>query len=134
MSQVLAGCCVPLLGVGPSRRYLLNLYMGARTRTPPRSPGALARFFPDDIGLTSVYTGSARWNTHHNSNFCDSHRFRGCSHSFMFKLPYLLGLPVAPTAETQSFQGSQAVYTTQWTCGYPTRTVVSLHTRIEQLV
>jgi hypothetical protein len=48
------GCCVPLLGVGLSRRYLLNLSMGAWTRTPPRSSGALARFFPDDIGLTSV--------------------------------------------------------------------------------
>jgi hypothetical protein len=52
--RVLAGCCVPLLGVGLSRRYLLNLSMGAWTRTPPRSSGALARFFPDDIGLTSV--------------------------------------------------------------------------------
>ena len=52
--RVLAGCCVPLLGVGLSRRYLLNLYMGAWTRTPPRSSGALARFFPDNIGLTSV--------------------------------------------------------------------------------
>jgi len=52
----------------------------------------------------------------------------------MFKLPYLLGLQVAPTAEALCLQGSQAVYSTQWTCGYPTRTVVSLHTRIEQLV
>src|SRR5262249_61726420 len=52
--RVLAGCCVPLLGVGLSRRYLLNLSMGAWTRTPPRSSGARARFFPDDIGLTSV--------------------------------------------------------------------------------
>ncbi len=34
-----------------------------------------------------------------NSNFCDSHLFRGCSHSFMFQLPYLLDLPVAPTDE-----------------------------------
>ena len=52
--RVLAGCCVPLLGVGLSRRYLLNLSLGAWTRTPPRSSGARARFFPDDIGLTSV--------------------------------------------------------------------------------
>jgi len=28
--------------------------MGAWTRTPPRFSGALARFFPDNIGLTSV--------------------------------------------------------------------------------
>ena len=96
--RVLAGCCAPLLGVGPSRRYLLNLSMGAWTRTPPRSSGACARFFPDDIGLTSVSTGSARRNIHHDSNFSDGHRFRGCSHSLMFRLPYLLGLQVAPTA------------------------------------
>jgi len=60
VQQVFAGCCVPLLGDGPSRRYLLNLYMGAWTRTPPRFSGAFARFFPENIGLTSVLTGSAR--------------------------------------------------------------------------
>ena len=58
---------------------------------------------------------------------------RGCSHFFMFRLPYSLDPQVAPTAEAQSLQGSRAVYTTQWTCGYPTRTVVSLHVRHEQL-
>src|SRR4029453_5165014 len=100
--RVLAGCCVPLLGVGLSRRYLLNLSLGAWTRTPPRSSGALARFFPDDIGLPSVSTGSARRNIHHDSNFYDGHRFRGCSHSLMFRLPYLLGLQVAPTATALS--------------------------------
>jgi len=100
--RVLAGCCVPLLGVGLSRRSLLNLSMGAWTRTPPRSSGARARFFPDDIGLTSVSTGSARRNIHHDSNFYDGHRFRGCSHSLMFRLPYLRGLQVAPTATALS--------------------------------
>ena len=35
---------------------------------------------------------------HHDSNFYDGHRFRGCSHSLMFRLPYLLGLQVAPTS------------------------------------
>ncbi len=98
MPRAFAGCCVPLLGVGLSRCYLLNLYIGAWTRTPPRFPGALARFFPENIGLTLVKRGSARWNTHHNSNFHDGHHFRGCSHSFMFRLPYLLGLQVAPTS------------------------------------
>ena len=76
--------------------------MGAWTRTPPRSSGARARFFPDDIGLTSVSTGSARRNIHHDSNCYDGHRFRGCSHSLMFRLPYLLGLQVAPTATALS--------------------------------
>jgi hypothetical protein len=39
--------------------------MGAWTRTPPRFSGALARFFPENIGLTSVKKDSARWNPHH---------------------------------------------------------------------
>jgi len=37
----------------------------------------------------------------------------------MFRLPCLLDLQVAPTAAVQRPQGGQAVYTTQWTCGYP---------------
>ena len=55
-----------------------------------------------------------------------ANRFRGCSHSVMFRLPHLLGPQVAPTAEAQCPLGSRAVYTTQRTCGYPPRTVVSL--------
>ena len=57
---VLAGCGQPLLGTGLSRRYLCHLSPGAWTLTPPRSPGALTRCFPKDIGLTSESTGSAR--------------------------------------------------------------------------
>jgi len=94
--RVLAGCGAPLLGVGPSRRSLLTLSLGAWTRTPPRFSGALARVFPDTIDLTSVSTGSARWNRHHPSHVSDGHRFRGCSHALMFRLPYVLGLQVAP--------------------------------------
>src|SRR4029453_4359617 len=96
--RVLAGGCVPLLGVGLSRRDRLTLSLGAWTRTPPRPSGARARFFPDDIGLTSVYTGAARRHIHHDSNVSDGHRLRGCSPSLMFRLPDLLGLQVAPTA------------------------------------
>jgi hypothetical protein len=96
--RVLAGCCVPLLGGGLSRRSLLNLSLGAWTRTPPRSSGARARVFPDDLGLPSVSTGSARRNLHHASHFSDGHRLRGCSHSLMCRLPYWRGLQVAPTA------------------------------------
>jgi hypothetical protein len=55
-----------------------------------------------------------------------TNRFRGCSHSVMFRLPHLQGPQVAPTAEAQSPLGSRAMYTTQRTCGYPPRTVVSL--------
>ena len=55
-----------------------------------------------------------------------TNRFRGCSHSLMFRLPHLRGPQGAPTAEALCLLGSRAVYTTQSTCGYPTRAVVSL--------
>jgi hypothetical protein len=58
--KVLAGCCQSLLDIGLSRRYLLNLSIGAWTHTPPRFSGALARFFPENFGLTLVCTSSAR--------------------------------------------------------------------------
>ena len=59
--------------------------------------------------------------------------FRGCSHSLMFRLPRSLDLQVAPTAEAQSLQGSQAVYTTHSSVGYLPRDVASLRVRHEQL-
>ncbi len=43
---VSAGCCQPLLEVGPSQRYLCNPCVGARTRTPWRPAGALSRLLP----------------------------------------------------------------------------------------
>ena len=36
-----------------------------------------------------------------HSNFYDGHLFRGCSHSFMFRLPYSLGPQVAPTSRAE---------------------------------
>lgn len=59
VSSVFAGCYVPLLEVGPSRRYLLNLCIGAWTHTPLRFSGAFTRFFPENIGLTLGQRGSA---------------------------------------------------------------------------
>jgi hypothetical protein len=51
---------------------------------------------------------------------------RGCRHSLLFRLPHLQGPQVAPTVEAHRLLGSRAVYATQRTCGYPSRTVVSL--------
>lgn len=47
------------------------------------------------------------------------HAFRGCSHSVMFRPPCSIDPQVAPTAVNYNSQGGRAVYTTQWTCGYP---------------
>ncbi len=99
--SVFAGCCEPLLQTGPSRHYLCNLCPGAWTPTRRRSPGALARFFPGDVGLTSQRTGSAR-QTIPAWQLPQGGLFPGCSHSLMFRLPDSLGLQVAPAA---SFEG-----------------------------
>jgi len=96
--QVFAGCCEPLLQDGASRRYLHNPRVGAWTRTPPLPPGASTRFFPGGIGLTQVPTRSARGSIP-AMQLQQGIRFRGCSHSFMFRLPHSLGPPIAPTAE-----------------------------------
>ena len=58
--QVFAGCRRPLLGDGPSRRYLCNPYMVAWTLTPRRLFGAFTRFFPKNIGFTLDLRRSAR--------------------------------------------------------------------------
>jgi len=76
--KVFAGCCQPLLEVGPSRRYLHNLCKGAWTRTPPRSQRScpfgrpcarLGRFDRKDIGLAPESTNSAREKISLQCNF-----------------------------------------------------------------
>jgi len=79
------------------RRYLRIPCIGAWTPTPPRPSGASTCFFPESIGLTSRFTSSAR-ETIPAMQLSAGERFRSCSHSVMFRLPCLLGPPVAPTA------------------------------------
>jgi hypothetical protein len=59
-------------------------------------------------------------------------KFRGCRHSVMFRLPYLLDPQVAPTVSLDVI-GSRAVYTTHSSVGYLPREVASLRVRHEQL-
>ena len=99
--RVFAGGYVPLLGVGPSRRYLHNLCVGAWTLTPRRLFGALTRLFPKNIGLTLDLRGSARSDTRQYTTLM-AHAFRGCSQFVMFRLPHLLDPPVVPTARISS--------------------------------
>ncbi len=129
---VFAGCYVSLLEVGPSRHYLRNPCIGAWSLTPRRSSGAFTRFFPEDSGLAPEGTSSARTKDRRNATSTTG-CFRGCRHSFTFKLPYSLDLPVAPTAVNSRSLGSQAVYTTHSSVGYLPRDVVSLRVRHEQL-
>ena len=115
--QVFAGCRQSLLVDGSSRRYLRNPCMGVGTHAPQRPFSALTCFFLKDFGLTLEERSSAR-QIPLVLQLQRGGGFRGCSHSFMFQLPYSLDLQVAPTAEAR-LQGSQALYTTHRTCGYP---------------
>ena len=94
---VFAGCCQPLLGDGPSRRYLCDPCVGARTHTPPRSSAANVRCFTKDAGLTPRETGSTRGFTP-TQQLRWGAVYRGCSHSITFGLLRSLDLQVAPTA------------------------------------
>jgi hypothetical protein len=94
---VFAGCCQPLLGDGPSRRYLCDPCVGARTHTPPRSSAAPVRYFTEDTGLTPRETGSTRGFTP-TQQLRWGAVYRGCSHSITFGLLRSLDLQVAPTA------------------------------------
>ena len=60
LRRVFAGCRQPLLGDGPSRRYLRESFSGCLDPYPGASPGAHTRFFPGNIGLHRLKTGSAK--------------------------------------------------------------------------
>jgi len=49
--QVCAGCCQPLLGTAPSRRYLCESILGCLDLYPGVPQGAHARYFPWSFGL-----------------------------------------------------------------------------------
>jgi len=58
--RIFAGCCQPLLGDGPSRRFLCVPFLGCPDSYPGSPNGALVHFFPFGIGLPHLLTrGSA---------------------------------------------------------------------------
>jgi hypothetical protein len=59
---VFAGCRQSLLQDGPSRRYLRNSFPRCLDPYPGAPPGAHTRYFPGDIGLRLLITGSATSN------------------------------------------------------------------------
>jgi hypothetical protein len=64
--RVFAGCGQPLLGAGPSRRYLCGSFLGCLDLYPGGPQGARARFFPWGVGLPRVRTGSAPGDVPHS--------------------------------------------------------------------
>ena len=115
--RISAGCYVPLLGVGPSRRYLHSLCVGAWTLTPWRLFDASTRFFPKNIGLTLDLRGSARSDSRHDTTLV-AHAISGLQ-SFRYVQAPTLARPPSCTDRRTYFQGRRAVYTTQWTWSYP---------------
>ncbi len=92
---VFADCRQPLLGTGPSRRYLCRSFPACLDPYSGCPRGARTRFFPQDIGLPRVRTGSAL--RHPPTATSVGTQFRSCSHSLMFRPTSLLATPIAPT-------------------------------------
>jgi len=111
--QVFAGCGEPLLHDGPSRRYLCGPGMGAWVRTPPQLSGASIRFFPLNIGLSSGARRSACEKCPTTQLFVGGFS-RGCNHSIIFRLPYLLGPPTVLTV--RAIPSATGPYTPGSTC------------------
>ena len=104
--KVFAGCCQPLLEVGPSRRYLYKSFSACKDPYPGCSHGAFTRFFPQDNGLPGAMSRSALGKTHTAISVWRS--FRGCSHSLMFQPADLLAPQIAPTVEFFQLQAARA--------------------------
>ena len=84
-------------GGWPSRHYLCNPCVGAWTHTPPRLSSALAHSFLESTGLTPRKMRSAREIVPAMQRQQGA-VFRGCSHSFIFRLLRSLGPQIASTA------------------------------------
>src|SRR5262249_37315339 len=91
---VCAGCCQPLLGEGPSRRYLCVSVPACLDPYPGSSWSASTRFFLHDIGLPLVRTGSALSKA--RTAISVRRAFRGCSHFSMFRPTGMLATQLAP--------------------------------------
>jgi len=128
--RVFAGCRQSLLGVGPSRRYLCESFPTCLDPYPGCSCGALARAFPQDIGLPSVRTRSALGNTRTATSVRT--QFRGCSHSLMFRPAGLLATQVAPTL-SYYIPGSRGFYFRAEHVSSPSRVSDILTVRTGQL-
>jgi hypothetical protein len=72
------------------------------------SQGALARFFPWDIGLPRANTGRRLTSLHHC--YFGWRAFWSCSHSFTFRPTGLLASQVAPTLTHSCVSGSRDFY------------------------
>ena len=103
---VFAGCCQPLLEVGPSRRYLCESFSTCLNPYPDCSCGALTHFFPQNNGLPGLLNRSALSYTHTATSVWRV--FRGCNYSFIFRPVDLLATQIAPTAVSLVYRAAMA--------------------------
>ncbi len=99
---------------------------------PGMSPLCTDPFLPEVQRPSPKVQGARPIQISPQSSFEGASKFRGCSHSLMFRPPHSLGPPAAPTAGN-FFLGGRAVYTAQNPVGYLPRAAASLHARIGQL-
>ena len=118
-----------LLDPGPSRRYLCESFPRCLDPYPGGSFGAFTRFFPKNIGLHRLGSGSALNNSRTTTSVRSS--FRGCNHSLMFRPPGLLATQVVPTATVLCLSGSRGFYFHAYLGLLPHRAVDMLAVRIE---
>ncbi len=98
---------------------------------PGMSPLCTYPFLPEVQRPSPKVQGARPIQRSPQSSFDGASKFRGCSHSLMFRPPHSLGPPAAPTAGNM-FLG-RAVYTAQNPVGYLPRAAASLHARLGQL-
>ena len=95
--RVFAGCHQSLLPIGPSRCYLHRSFRRCLDPYPGGFPWCSLPFLPME---TSAFSNLSLDRLSHDSpvkRLPTGPRFRGCSHSFMFRPPRLLVTLVAPT-------------------------------------
>jgi hypothetical protein len=129
--KVFAGCCQPLLRKGSSQRYLCRPSLRAGTPTPAAPKVLCSRFFPWDIGLPRVNTGSALGFP--PSATSDGGWFWSCSHSFTFRPTGLFASQVAPTL-TLACRAAEAFTAAHITVGCLPRAAAMLTIQTGQLM
>ncbi len=132
LRRVFAGCHQSLLEAGPSRHYPCNPCVGAWTPTPQCPSGALARFFPEDNGLTSDVTRSA--HQHIPIMQLQPGIISGLQSFRYVQAPTLARPPGCTHRSSYKNLSGRAVYTTHRLVGCLPQDVASLRIRHEQLI
>jgi hypothetical protein len=120
-------------GRWPFPTLSLHSLCGCLDQYPGMSHLCVYPFLPEVQRPSPKVQGARPIRLSPQSSFNGASKFRGCSHSLMFRPPHSLGLPAAPTAGKKVFLGGQAIYTAQNPVGYLPRAAASLHARIGQL-